>query len=134
MLEARSLAKSYGTLRAVDGVSFAVEPGRILGLLGPNGAGKTTAVSMVSGILAPDSGQVMVDGRPLSGDADAAKGKLGLVPQDLALYDDLSAQENPRFFPLHLIKRNLEAGRAGVDRENPLDGLTGHRFNLPWAA
>lgn len=98
MLEARNLVKSYGSLRAVNGVSFAVEAGRILGLLGPNGAGKTTAVAMVSGILAPDSGQVLVDGRPLTGDADAAKGRLGLVPQDLALYDDLTAEDNLRFF------------------------------------
>lgn len=98
MLEANNLVKSYGGLRAVDGVSFTVEPGRILGLLGPNGAGKTTAVSMVSGILAPDSGQVLVDGRPLGGDADPAKGKVGLVPQDLALYDDLTARDNLLFF------------------------------------
>ena len=98
MLEARNLVKSYGSLRAVNGVSFIVEPGRILGLLGPNGAGKTTAVSMVSGILAPDSGEVLVDGRSLSGDADDAKGQLGLVPQDVALYEDLSALENLRFF------------------------------------
>ncbi len=82
----------------MNGVSFTVEAGRILGLLGPNGAGKTTAVSMVSGILAPDAGQVLVNGRPLGGDADAAKGRLGLVPQDVALYDDLSALDNLRFF------------------------------------
>jgi len=98
VLEAKNLVKSYGSLRAVNGVSFAVEAGRILGLLGPNGAGKTTAVSMVSGILTPDSGQVLVNGRPLAGDADAAKGRLGLVPQDVALYDDLSALDNLRFF------------------------------------
>ncbi len=98
MLEARGLAKSYGAIRAVDGVSFAVEPGRILGLLGPNGAGKTTTVSMISGLLKPDSGEVLVAGRPLRGDTDPAKGKLGLVPQELALYDELSAAENLRFF------------------------------------
>ena len=98
MLEARGLAKSYGALRAVDGVSFAVEPGRILGLLGPNGAGKTTTVSMISGLLRPDAGEVLVSGRPLRGDTDPAKGKLGLVPQELALYDELSATENLRFF------------------------------------
>ncbi len=98
MLEARSLKKSFGSVRAVEGVSLAVEPGRILGLLGPNGAGKTTTVSMLSGLVRPDEGQVLVGGRPLDGDADPAKGKLGLVPQDLALYDDLSALDNLRFF------------------------------------
>ena len=116
MLEARNLVKSYGSLRAVNGVSFIVEPGRILGLLGPNGAGKTTAVSMVSGILAPDSGQVLVDGRPLGGDADAAKGRLGLVPQDLALYDDLSARDNLLFFGSlqGMGIRSLEAAMASA--------------------
>lgn len=103
--------KSFGSLKAVDGVSFALERGAILGFLGPNGAGKTTTVSMVAGLLTPDSGQVLVEGRALSGDADPAKGKLGLVPQDLALYDDLTAQENLRFFG------SLQGmGRQAVDR------------------
>ncbi len=116
MLEARNLVKCYGSLRAVDGVSFAVEPGQILGLLGPNGAGKTTAVAMASGILAPDSGQVLVDGCPLAGDADAAKGKLGLVPQDVALYDELSARDNLRFFGSlqGMSARSLETAMASA--------------------
>jgi ABC-2 type transport system ATP-binding protein len=67
-------------------------------LLGPNGAGKTTTVSMISGLLTPDKGEVRIGGRPLAGDSDPAKRKIGLVPQDLALYDELTARDNLRFF------------------------------------
>ena len=97
-LEARNLRKAFGDLVAVDGVSFTLERGQLLGLLGPNGAGKTTTVSMLAGLAAPGGGEVLVDGHPLAGDADPAKRKIGLVPQDLALYDELSARDNLRFF------------------------------------
>jgi ABC-2 type transport system ATP-binding protein len=98
MLEVRSLRKAFGPLVAVDEVSFAVLPGQMTGLLGPNGAGKTTTVSMIAGLIAPDRGQVLVGGQVLSGDTDAKKRKIGLVPQDLALYDELTARDNLRFF------------------------------------
>ena len=98
MLEARGLRKSFGELRAVVGVSLTLEPGRLLGLLGPNGAGKTTTVSMLTGLVTPDAGEVLVDGHRLAGDADSTKRRLGLVPQDLALYEELSARANLRFF------------------------------------
>src|SRR3984893_9499543 len=98
MLEAINLRKSFGTLVAVDDVSLKLENGRILGLLGPNGAGKTTTVSMIATLLTPDRGEVRVDGRKVSGDTDPNKRKIGLVPQDLALYDELSARDNLRFF------------------------------------
>jgi ABC-2 type transport system ATP-binding protein len=98
MLEVRSLRKAFGPLVAVDEVSFAVLPGKMTGLLGPNGAGKTTTVSMIAGLIAPDRGQVLVGGQVLSGDTDAKKRKIGLVPQDLALYDELTARDNLRFF------------------------------------
>ena len=98
MLEIRNLRKTFGDLVAVDDVSFSIEPGQILGLLGPNGAGKTTTVSMISGLLTPDRGEVRIGGRPLAGDTDPAKRKIGLVPQDLALYDELTARDNLRFF------------------------------------
>src|SRR6185503_19405245 len=84
--------------KAVDGISLAVEPGQILGLLGPNGAGKTTTVSIVTGLVRADSGEVRVAGQPLRGDTDPAKSSLGLAPQDLALFDELSAGDNLRFF------------------------------------
>ena len=98
MLEARSLGKAFGRLVAVDGVSFTLEPGRLLGLLGPNGAGKTTTVSMLAGLVLPDRGEVLVDGHRLAGDDDPAKRRIGLVPQDVALYEELTARDNLRFF------------------------------------
>jgi ABC-2 type transport system ATP-binding protein len=98
MLEAVNLRKTFGTLVAVDDVSLTLENGRILALLGPNGAGKTTTVSMIATIVRPDRGEIRIDGTPLSGDTDPAKRKLGIVPQDLALYEELSARDNLRFF------------------------------------
>src|SRR5688500_11143818 len=98
IVQASGLHKRFGVHAAVAGVSLALEPGRVRGLLGPNGAGKTTTVGMLAGLVTPDAGEVLVGGRRLSGDADPAKRRLGLVPQDLALYDELSARDNLRFF------------------------------------
>jgi ABC-2 type transport system ATP-binding protein len=98
MLEVRGLRKCYGPLAAVDGVSFRVERAQLVGMLGPNGAGKTTTVAMIAGLVGRDAGEVLIDGRPLAGDTDPAKRRLGLVPQDLALYDELTARDNLRFF------------------------------------
>jgi ABC-2 type transport system ATP-binding protein len=98
MLQVRGLRKAFGPLRAVDGVSFEIGAGEIVGVLGPNGAGKTTTVSLIAGLLRADGGEVLIDGSPLGGDTDPAKSKLGLIPQELALYDELSARENLRFF------------------------------------
>lgn len=98
VLQARDLRKQFGSLTAVNGVSFQVSEGQMLGLLGPNGAGKTTTVSMITGLRRPDSGEVLVAGKPLAGDADPAKRNIGIVPQELALYDELSAQENLELF------------------------------------
>jgi len=98
ILEVRGIRKRYGERLAVDGVSLRVATGETYGLLGPNGAGKTTTISMVCGLLARDAGDVRVAGHSMNGDALAAKAALGYVPQDLALYPDLSAAENLRFF------------------------------------
>jgi ABC-2 type transport system ATP-binding protein len=98
MLEVSHLKKTFGDLKAVDDVSFSVKPGELVGLLGPNGAGKTTTVSMISAMLRPDSGEVRIDGVVVDGDTNPVKRRIGLVPQDIALYDDLSARENLRFF------------------------------------
>jgi ABC-2 type transport system ATP-binding protein len=98
MLEILGLRKSFAGRVAVDGVSFAIAPGEIVGVLGPNGAGKTTTVSMITGLLRPDAGEVRMDGRALSGDTDPGKRRLGLVPQELALYDELTARQNLEFF------------------------------------
>jgi ABC-2 type transport system ATP-binding protein len=98
MLEVRHLKKTFGSLVAVEDVSFSVLPGRLTGLLGPNGAGKTTSVSIIAGLLTPERGEVLVGGRSLSGDTDPGKRRIGLVPQDVALYDELTARDNLRFF------------------------------------
>src|SRR5229473_7488159 len=98
VLDARNLRKSFGSLTAVSDVSFTVGAGELVGLLGPNGAGKSTTVGMIAGIVAPDAGEVRINGQALHGDTDPAKASIGLVPQDLALFDELPARENLRFF------------------------------------
>lgn len=98
MLEVRQLAKSFGTRVAVDGVSFTAAPGQMLGLLGPNGAGKSTIVNIVAGVLAADAGEVLIHGKPVGADGSTTKQLVGFVPQDLALYDELSALDNLRLF------------------------------------
>ncbi|HSG85824.1 MAG TPA: ABC transporter ATP-binding protein [Candidatus Limnocylindrales bacterium] len=98
LLTTQDLRKRYGERLAVDGVSFHIKVGETYGLLGPNGAGKTTTISMICGLLRRDGGEVVVDGRPVDIGATEAKAVIGYVPQDLALYPDLTARENLRFF------------------------------------
>ena len=98
MLEVEGLTKAFGERKAVNCVSFRANHGEIVGLLGPNGAGKTTTVSLVAGLLRPDSGEVLIEGKRVQSDTDPVKHKIGLVPQDLALYDKLSARDNLTFF------------------------------------
>ena len=88
MLQATELWKSYAGRPAVAGISLTAARGEILGLLGPNGAGKSTTVAMLCGLLRPDRGAVTLDGVPVGDDGSAVKRRIGLVPQDLALYDD----------------------------------------------
>src|SRR5689334_18151841 len=115
MLEVRQLRKSFGAQVAVDGVSFDVAPGQTVGLLGPNGAGKTTTVSLIAGLLRPDGGEVLVGGARLNGDTDPAKRRIGLVPQDLALYDELGAVQNLRFFgALYSLRGDALAARIAA--------------------
>ena len=98
LLQVSHLSKSYGARRAVDDVSFAVGAGQTVGLIGPNGAGKSSTVSMICGLLRPDTGSVTLDGEPLTTGPCEAKRKIGLVPQDLALYEDLPARDNLMLF------------------------------------
>jgi ABC-2 type transport system ATP-binding protein len=111
LLEARGLVKRFGKVTAVDGVGLAVGAGSCTGLLGPNGAGKTTTVSMIAGLIEPNGGEVLVEGARLSGDTDPKKRRIGLVPQDLALYDELSARDN-----LELFGALYELGPEALDR------------------
>ena len=98
VLTANNLVKHFGDIKAVDGVSLSISSGETFGLLGPNGAGKTTSISMVAGLLEPDEGEVIVAGQPISTRTTAGKQQIGLVPQDLAVYPDLTAEENLAFF------------------------------------
>jgi ABC-2 type transport system ATP-binding protein len=97
-VEVKDLYKSFGEIHAVQGISFNVQKGEIFGLLGPNGAGKSTTISMLSGLLSPDKGDGWIMGRSVLTDSAAARTALGVVPQDIALYLDLSARENLAFW------------------------------------
>jgi ABC-type uncharacterized transport system ATPase subunit len=90
VLECRGLRRRFGELVAVDGVGFHIDPGETYGLLGPNGAGKTTSISMIAGLLERDAGEVLVAGEPMTTRSVRAKNAIGYVPQDLAIYPDLT--------------------------------------------
>ena len=98
VLRCAELRKRYGDRVAVDGLGFSIAEGEAYGLLGPNGAGKTTTISMLCGLLRPDTGEITVAGHRMDTDPFAAKALIGFVPQDLALYPDLTARENLAFF------------------------------------
>jgi len=98
MIQVTDLRKLYGDLVAVDSISFEVAQGEIYGLLGPNGAGKTTIISTLCGLLKPDGGKVLIDGHDIQTDPGRVKRTLGVVPQEPAIYEELSARENLRFW------------------------------------
>jgi ABC-2 type transport system ATP-binding protein len=116
MLSCAGLRKRYGDRLAVDGVSFSIAAGECYGLLGPNGAGKTTTISMLCGLVPADEGDITIDGHP--GGSLEAKAAVGYVPQDLALYPDLTATENLTFFgELYGLNGNELHGRIGETLE-----------------
>ena len=98
IVEVKDLVKKFDDLIAVDHVSFGIETGEVFGLLGPNGAGKTTTISMISCLIDPTGGEVVVDGNSTRSKPTAVKATLGVVPQDVALYPTLSAAENLAFW------------------------------------
>ena len=98
ILEVQNLAKNYGDFAAVKGISFDIKEGEIFSLLGPNGAGKTTTISMLSTLYTPTSGDATIGGHSITKDPMAVKRVIGVVPQDLALYEDLTAKENLVFW------------------------------------
>ncbi len=98
ILDVQYLVKNYGDFKAVKGVSFSIEEGEIFSLLGPNGAGKTTTISMLSTLYKPTSGDATIAGHSITKDPMAVRGMIGVVPQDLALYEDLTARENLIFW------------------------------------
>ncbi len=98
LLQVDDLKKQYRGLEALKGVSFSVDHGELFGLLGPNGAGKTTLISILSCLLAPSGGRATLDGEQIRVDSAAVRSQIGLVPQDIALYGELTARENLRLF------------------------------------
>ncbi len=98
MIEVKNLSKSFGAFEAVKDISFTASTGQIFGLLGPNGAGKSTTINCISGLVKATSGSVLINNFNIATQAVKAKQSLGIVPQELALYDDLSAHENLAFW------------------------------------
>jgi ABC-2 type transport system ATP-binding protein len=121
LLKVERLSKSFGAVRAVDSISFEVRPGEIYGLLGPNGAGKTTSISMISGLLKPDAGEIIVAGTAFSADPQKAKSIMGVVPQELAIYEELSGRENLEFWGR---MAGLSSGDANARAGELLEALT----------
>jgi ABC-2 type transport system ATP-binding protein len=97
-ISSRGLAKRFGDVVALDGLDLDVPAGSVFGLLGPNGAGKTTSISIISGLLKPDAGEVTVAGASFWSNPQTAKSIMGVVPQELAIYDELSGRENLEFW------------------------------------
>ena len=98
MLEVRNVIKNYHGRRVVDGLSFSVEGGQILGLVGANGAGKSTCVSMIATLIKPDGGTILYNGEDIVARPEAIRRHMGFVPQDIALYETLSGMDNLRFW------------------------------------
>jgi ABC-2 type transport system ATP-binding protein len=122
-IDVKNLHKNFGDLKAVDGVTFEVQQGEIFSLLGPNGAGKTTTISMLSCLLRPDEGEAIVMGHSIKTDQMGVKSVLGVVPQEIALYNDLSARENLTFWGKMYGLRGA-ALRTRVDEVLEIIGLT----------
>jgi ABC-2 type transport system ATP-binding protein len=115
VLWCHDLRRRFGGLVAVDGVGFYIDPGETYGLLGPNGAGKTTTISMIAGLLDRDGGEITVAGEPMTTRAIRAKKAIGYVPQDLAIYPDLSGRENLMFFARLYGMPTAEARRRSAE-------------------
>jgi sodium transport system ATP-binding protein len=98
MIRVEDLQKRFGSVLAVDGVSFTAPDGAVTGLLGPNGAGKTTCLRMVYGLMEPDAGRILVDGQDLRADPLAAQARLGVLPDVAGLYQRLTAREHIQYF------------------------------------
>jgi sodium transport system ATP-binding protein len=130
MIEVKNLRKSFGTVKAVNGVSFEARDGEITGLLGPNGAGKTTTLRMLYSLLPPDEGEIRIDGLDPTRDAMEIKRTLGVVPDSRGLYSRLTARENIRYYgELHGMNRKaigerIEKMTATLDMGDFIDRRT----------
>ena len=116
MIEVKGLVKTYGAIRAVDGVTFSVKRGDILGFLGPNGAGKSTTMKMITGFVRPDAGVATVDGIDVATDPVAVKRKLGYLPESAPAYPEMTVEEFLGFIAEIRGFRADDAKQAQVDR------------------
>lgn len=132
MIEAVNLTKTYKQTKAVDGVNIYVEPGEIVGLLGPNGAGKSTTIAMLSTLIPPTEGEVFLNQKSMNQHPLELRKKLGVVPQEIALYSDLTARENLHFFgsiqkmPKQALKERIDLVLEQVGLQNESKKLVKH--------
>lgn len=126
MIEVSDLRKSYGNVQALKGISFSIQPGEFYGLLGPNGAGKSTTIGIMSTLVVPDTGKVNIDGHDLEREPKVCKQTIGVVPQEIALYNELSAEDNLLFWgSLYGVKKDVLKQR--IDETLKLFGLFDRR-------
>ncbi|MBK7131580.1 MAG: ABC transporter ATP-binding protein [Bacteroidales bacterium] len=124
MIQVRSVSKSFGNIEAVRDMSFSINKGEIFGILGPNGAGKSTIVNILNTLVKPDNGDVIIDGVNINNDGDTIKLIMGVVPQEIALYEELSAYENLMFWgglydiPKQVLVNNVNRTLEIVDLVN----------------
>lgn len=129
MLRIEHLSKTFDAIKAVDDITLETQKGEIFGLLGPNGAGKTTAISMIAGLLKPDAGKIIVDSMDLESNLQNIKKIMGVVPQDMAFYEELSAKENLLFWgKLQGVKGKILEAR--IDTYLKATGLLGRERDL----
>jgi ABC-2 type transport system ATP-binding protein len=127
MIQLSFVSKSFGNIEAVKNVSFSIDKGEIFGILGPNGAGKSTIVNILNTLVKPDKGDVIIDGINIKDDGDTIKLIMGVVPQEIALYEELSAYENLMFWgglyniPKQELKGNVNKTLEIVDLVNRKD-------------
>lgn len=129
VLSVDGISKSFDELQAVKDVSFTIARGETYGLLGPNGAGKTTTISMIAGLLEKDAGTVMLEGEPIDTSSVGSRRHIGLVPQELAIYPDLTARENLVFFGRLYELRGAEL-KSRVDEVLDVIGLSDRANDL----
>lgn len=117
---AENLVKTYGNRKVVDGLSFEIRNGQILGLLGPNGAGKSTTIKMLSGQIKPSAGKIYLDGVAMDSVPSTYRSKIGVMPQEVIIWDDLTVRENLEF-TTHLFQLDKKLAKKKVN--SLIDGL-----------
>ncbi len=130
IVKMEQLTKKFGEITAVDKMTLEIGEGEIFGLLGPNGAGKSTAINMMTGLLMIDSGSISILGRDIRKDKMAAKANIGIVPQDIAIYEDLTSMENVRFFASLYGLRGKALEEAALEALE-FTGLSDKKTDLP---